>query len=264
MDPRLALVGLIVGLFVGASGVGGSSLVTPMMILVLGVRPIIAVGTDLAYSVPTKLLGAFVHRGQGTVNWPTVRWLVLGGIPGAVVGLLALAELHARVRLVALNAALQHAVGAMLLLVGGIIVVTPLLARLRHQSSRGLAPAEMPEITGVIRARVVMLGAVVGFLVSLTSIGSGSLTLPLLYLLLPHLGLRRLVGTDVVFAAILVPVAALGHLQMGDVNLTLSANLALGALPGVFLGTKLCKYLPDTWLRPAIAGVLVFAGSRLI
>ena len=257
MDPRLALIGLVVGFLVGLSGVGGSSLMTPLMILVLGVKPLIAVGTDLAYSVPTKLLGAYVHRGQGTVDRRTVLYLSLGGIPGAVLGLVALSALRTHLGLSRLNELLKHGVGLLLLLVAAAILLTPLLRR-QHGPSPGLS------WTAALKVRAVALGAVVGVLVSLTSIGSGSITVPALYLLLPRLGLRRLVGSDVAFAALLIPVAALGHLQMGSVNLALAANLVLGSLPGVFIGSKLCARLPDSWLRPALAGVLFFAGSRLM
>jgi uncharacterized protein len=257
VDPRLALIGLVVGFVVGLSGVGGSSLMTPLMILVLGVKPLIAVGTDLAYSVPTKLLGAYVHRGQGTVDRRTVLYLSLGGIPGAVLGLVALSTLRTHLGLSRLNELLKHGVGLLLLLVAATILLTPLLRR-RHGQPPALS------WTPALTVCVVALGAVVGVLVSLTSIGSGSITLPALYLLLPRLGLRRLVGSDVAFAALLIPVAALGHLQMGSVNVALAANLVLGSLPGVFIGSKLCARLPDSWLRPALAGVLVFAGSRLM
>ena len=257
MDPRLALIGLVVGFLVGLSGVGGSSLMTPLMILVLGVKPLIAVGTDLAYSVPTKLLGAYVHRSQGTVDRRTVLYLSLGGIPAAVLGLVALSALRTHLGLSRLNELLRHGVGLLLLLVAAAILLTPLMRR-RRALPPGLS------WTPALKVRTAALGAVVGVLVSLTSIGSGSITVPALYLLLPPLGLRRLVGSDVAFAALLIPVAALGHLQMGSVNVALAANLVLGSLPGVFIGSKLCARLPDSWLRPALAGVLFFAGSRLM
>ena len=257
MDPRLALIGLVVGFLVGLSGVGGSSLMTPLLILVLGVKPLIAVGTDLAYSVPTKLLGAYVHRGQGTVDRRTVLYLSLGGIPAAVLGLVALSALRTHLGLSRLNELLRHGVGLLLLLVAAAILLTPLLRR-RRALPPGLS------WTPALKVRTAALGAVVGVLVSLTSIGSGSITVPALYLLLPRLGLRRLVGSDVAFAALLIPVAALGHVQMGSVNVALAANLVLGSLPGVFIGSKLCARLPDSWLRPALAGMLFFAGSRLM
>jgi uncharacterized membrane protein YfcA len=111
---------------------------------------------------------------------------------------------------------------------------------------------------------VIALGAIVGFCVSLTSIGSGALAVPLLYLLLPSLGLRQIVGSNIAFAAVLVPISTLGHLGLGDADFAVSANLLLGSLPGVFVGSKLCGRLPDLWLRPAMAGILVWAGVVLI
>jgi uncharacterized membrane protein YfcA len=158
-----------------------------------------------------------------------------------------------------LNMALKHGVGLLLLLVAVAILLTPLRSRRRHQP-----PDTGLSWTWATKGRAIVVGALVGFLVSLTSIGSGSITVPALYILLPRLGLRRLVGSDVAFAALVIPVATVGHLQMGDVNLLLSLNLLLGSLPGVFIGSKLCARLPDIWLRPALAGALLFAGSRLV
>ncbi len=266
MDPRVALIGLVVGLLVGVSGVGGSSLVTPLMILVMGIPPLVAIGTDLAYSVPTKLVGALVHRQQGTIDRRLVTYLCLGGLPAALLGLLTLFTLRAYVPLATLNMALQRAVGALLFLVAVLVVLLPLLTRLltHKRARRSVAPDGAVSNDSATTARIVALGAVVGFCVSLTSIGSGSITLPMLFLLLPAFNLRRLVGADVAFAALLVPVAALGHWQMGSVNVALAGNLLLGSLPGVVLGSKLCRYLPDLWLRPAIAGVLLFAATRLL
>lgn len=260
MDPRIALIGLVVGVFVGISGVGGSSLVTPLLILVMRVNPLIAVGTDLAYSVPTKLVGAIMHWRQGTINRRLLAYLGLGGLPAACLGLVALYALRSQIPLATLNTVLQRAVGTALLVVAVLVVLLPLLSLRRKRSTphvtlpTGFWPA----------ARIVALGALVGFCVSLTSIGSGSITLPLLYLMLPAFSLRQLVGADVAFAAMVVPIAALGHAQMGSINFSLAANLALGAVPGVILGSKLCRYLPDLLLRPAIAGMLIFAATRLI
>jgi uncharacterized membrane protein YfcA len=275
----VALIGLVVGVLVGISGVGGSSLVTPLMILVMRVPPLVAVGTDLAYSVPTKLVGAFIHRQQGTIDRRLIGYLCLGGLPAAGLGLLVLFTLRAHVPLATINAALQRAVGVLLFLVAVLVILLPLLkrkrGRLAEQQSAGRQSAEpigeqpaapaaaLPRDRATI-VRIIGLGAVVGFCVSLTSIGSGSLTLPMLFLLLPAFNLRQLVGADVTFAALLVPVAALGHAQMGGVDFALTGNLLLGSLPGVVLGSKLCRYLPDLWLRPAIAGVLLFAGTRLL
>lgn len=260
IDPRIALVGLVVGLLVGLSGVGGGSLVTPLLVLALGVKPAVAVGTDLLYSVPTRLLGAVVHHRQGTVNWRLVGYLSAGGVVASLAGLATLDLLQAHVGVAALNGAIKHILGIMLIVVSAAIVLKPLL---RRWASASATDDKIDWTRGEV-ARVVALGAVVGFLVSLTSVGSGSLTVPLLYMLMPHLGLKRLVGSDVAFAAIITPVATLGHLQMGHVNFDLAASLIVGSLPGVFIGSKLCSRVPDTWLRPALAGALVFAGAKLL
>jgi uncharacterized membrane protein YfcA len=188
-----------------------------------------------------------------------VLYLCLGGLPAAVLGLRALALLRAYLGLDRLNVALKHGVGLLLLLVAVAILLTPLRSRRHHQ-----LPDTGISWTWATKGRAIVVGALVGFLVSLTSIGSGSITVPALYILLPRLGLRRLVGSDVAFAAQLIPVATVGHLQMGDVNLLLSRHLLLGSLPGVFIGSKLCARLPNIWLRPALAGALLFAGSRLV
>lgn len=257
---ELVLAGLIIGVFVGVSGVGGGSIMTPVLMLLAGMNPLAAVGTDLLYSVPTKLLGATVHHRQGTVNWRLVRYLVLGGVPAAVVGLVTLSALQQHLGLDAVNNALKRGLGYTLMLVSVAIVLKPLLLRWSRRSEQDDA---IVWTRGEV-ARVITLGAVVGFMVSLTSIGSGSLTVPMLYFLVPRLGIRRLVGSDVAFAAILIPVAAAGHLQMGHVNLGLAASLLAGSLPGVVVGSRLCARVPDIWFRPALAGALLFAGSRLI
>ena len=268
MDARLALIGLVVGVLVGISGVGGSSLMTPLLILVLRVNPLVAVGTDLAYSVPTKLLGALIHGRQGTVDRRLVAALCLGGLPGALLGLGLLVGLRAWLGLAALNAGIKHGVGALLLLTAAAVVLTPLLAR-RHKRPHPRPTSPTGVDAGDVwtpgtRRRAVALGGAVGVLVSLTSIGSGAVAVPALVLLLPRLGLRRVVGSDVAFAAALLPLAAAGHAGLGSVNWGLSANLLAGSLPGVFVGSKLCAGLPDRWLRPVVAGTMLWAGASLV
>lgn len=261
MDARLILIGLLVGLLVGATGVGGSALMTPLLILALRINPLVAVGTDLAYSVPTRLLGAYVHGRQGNVDVRTVRALCLGGVPAAVAGLVTVVALRSWVGVTRLSAFTKHGVGVLLFVSATAMILAPLLTRLRKE---GRARRKARRWTPGVQARVVALGAFVGFVVALTSIGAGSLTVPALYLMIPWMGLRRLVGVDVTFAAVLVPTAAIGHLGLGDVNLPISANLLVGSLPGVYVGSKLCASLPEVWLRPAIAGVMVWAGISLV
>lgn len=255
----VALAGLIVGTLTGLTGVGGGSLVTPLLVLLLHISPTIAVGTDLLYSVPTKLLGATVHHRQGTVNWRLVRYLVTGGVPGAIAGLILLAYLQTHLSVTAVNAAIKHGLGITLVCVAAAIIVKPLLSHLMKST-----PGATVDWTGAAVARVVTLGVVVGFIVSLTSIGSGALTMPMLFFLVPQLGLRRLVGSDVAFSAILIPVAAIGFLHMGNVNLALAGSLLIGSLPGIVIGSKLVMRIPDTWVRPALAVCVGIAGLKLI
>ena len=260
MDPRLWGIGLLVGLLIGVSGVGGSSLMTPLLILTLRMNPLVAVGTDLAYSVPTKLLGAVVHWRQGTIDRRLVWTLCLGGVPAAVVGIGLLIGLSKTIGLSTVSGLTKHGVGVLLFVAAAAIIATPILSRL-GKKSRATTSMAWTEQT---RRRIIVLGAVVGFIVSLTSIGSGALTVPLLYLLLPGFGLSRLVGSDVAFAAVLIPTAAIGHAGLGSVDFAVSANLLVGSLPGVFIGSKLCKQLPGTWLRPAVAIIMVWAGVILV
>lgn len=262
MDPRLALFGLVGGILIGISGVGGGSLMTPLLILVVGVKPLVAIGTDLAYSVPTKLLGAYVHRGQGTVDRRVVLFLGLGGVPGTIAGLVLLRLARMHLGAAQLDEVLRRGIGLLLFLVAMAVLLTPLLARRPGAAASRSAAGDawLPQTAATCAG----LGALAGFLVGLTSIGAGSITVPALYLLLPRLGLRRLVGSNVTFAAIIVPVAALVHLRMGNVNPALTANLLVGSLPGVWIGSKLCARLPDSVLRPAIAGALVLAGVRMV
>lgn len=262
MDARLTLIGLSVGVLVGFLGIGGSAFTTPLLILFLGVKPLVAVGTDLLYSAPTKLFGAIVHGSQGTVSKRVVLYLSSGGIPGAIAGILALGFVQAHISASTLNALIQHGVGIVLLVAAAIMLLAPLYGRWQARSG---APAKASETEPRLpRGRLIALGALVGVVVSLSSIGSGSLTLPMLGLLAPQLGIHLRVGSDVAFAALLVPVAAAGHLAMGNVNVLMSANLLIGSIPGVYVGSRLCKYLPDVWMRPTVASVLLLAASRLL
>jgi len=257
VNVTVAFVGLVVGIFIGVSGVGGSSLMTPLLILVLRIHPVIAIGTDLLYSVPTKLLGTFVHAREGTIDRKLVQVLAAGGLPAVCIGLAIAAFARHRFSLEVLDVFARHAVGAVLL-ISSIVLLAGLFLGSRQPRDAQLV------WTRATSLKVAALGAVVGIAVSLTSIGSGAITLPVLFAFLPRYSLRRLVGSDVAFAAVLIPLAALGHFAMGNADLALVANLLVGSLPGVVIGSKLCSALPERVLRPAVAGVLIFAGMRLL
>ncbi len=259
VNLELILIGLVVGVLVGLTGVGGGSIMTPMLVQVLKVNPLVAVGTDLLYSVPTRLYGAFLHRQQGTVNGEIVKALLWGGLPASVVSLAMLFWLRHHIDVALVELWTRRAIGITLFLAAGMILAQPLLKK--HQLDETKEPFAWKPGR---RARVIALGAVVGLIVTLTSIGSGAVTLPLLTLALPLVGLPELIGSDIAFAAFLIPAAALGRWTMGDVNVGLALNLLIGSLPGVYIGSKLCTRVHARWLRPAVAVTLIYVGSRLI
>ncbi|MBX6772015.1 MAG: sulfite exporter TauE/SafE family protein [Chloroflexi bacterium] len=244
MDPVVTVVGLAVGTLVGMSGMGGAALMAPLLIL-LGFRPITVVGTDLAYSVITKLVGSAYHLRHGQVDGPTVIALARGSVPGALGGIVIL-KLIGPGRV---DALVSRALGAALVLVG-----LSMLFRAAFPSAR--------------TARVgpwglSALGTGIGVLVSLTSVGSGSLVAAVLAMT-TSLSARAIVGTDLVHGFVLVLVAALGHWQVGTIDFALSANLLTGAVPGVLIGSRLSSRMPERALRPTLAVVLLATGLRML
>ncbi len=252
MDPLLPLTGFLVGLLIGLTGMGGGALMTPFLILVLGTRPTIAVGTDLVYSSVTKIFGALIHWRQHTVDMALVRRLALGSVPGGLSAVLLLRLLPDSRNS---DALVKSMLGVVLILVAVIVVVrtlellpTPFPERWRHKlEGRG----------------TIIAGAIVGTLVGFTSVGSGSLLVPFLVFVYP-LSSAVIVGTDVMHAAILVTVTALGHAQAGSVNWTLAMYLLIGSIPGVAIGSRLAPRVPARALRLGIATVLFMTGVSLV
>jgi uncharacterized protein len=252
MDLRLTAAGLLVGTVAGMSGIGGGSLLAPILILLFGVKASVAVGTDLIFSVPMKALAALTHVRQKTVDLRIVKLLAVGGIPGALAGLTIFGYVHSHLPAAELDHLLRHAIGIVILCAAGAVLLVHIVSG-RRTAPRAAAPAV-----------TVAIGAVVGVLVAMTSIGSGSITLPLLLLALPAIPLRALIGSEIVFAALMVPVAAAGHVAFADVNWTMALSLTVGALPGAYLGAKLCLRLGESALQPVVIGVLAFAGFKLL
>lgn len=257
MSWELVLIGLVVGFIVGLTGVGGASIMTPLLVLALKVNPLVAVGSDLLYSVPTKLYGAYLHNRQGTVNWKITGTLLLGGVPAAAFGVGLLYWLRAHYDIKLITAWTKHGIGVALFIAAAVMLIRPFLKDVKIVEKHDFV------WSGMQRAYVIAIGAVVGLIVTITSIGSGSVTLPLLALTLPSVGLAELIGSDIAYAAFLIPTAAAGRWTMGDVNLGLVVNLLIGSLPGIYLGSKLCGRMQTKWLRPAVALTLVFVGTRL-
>jgi uncharacterized protein len=258
MNWEMSAAGMLVGVMVGATGVGGGSLMTPLLVLLFGVSPHTAIGTDLIYASLTKMFGVSVHSFQRRVDWQVFRRLALGSIPAAVATLAVLRMsgsqgLKEGTTLVVL--------GAVLLLTAIAMMVMPALLRRVGQKSAALPDGFAP-IQPVL---TVAAGAVLGLLVTLTSIGAGSLAVVVLLLLYPlRLTPARLVATDLAHAIPLALVAGAGHIVLGNVDFQLLGQLLLGSIPGVWLGAHFGGKLPDRVLRVAIALVLGAVGLKLV
>jgi uncharacterized protein len=249
MDPWLILFGFGVGILVGTTGMGGGSLMTPLLILLFGIKPVVAVGTDLAYAAITKTAGGFLHFRKGTVQTSLAWWLALGSCPGAVLGVILLERLGLD--------------DILLPLIAGALLLTGALVLFRALMSNGADERDSVILDTRHKVAAVILGATVGFVLGLTSAGSGTL-IAIGLILGFRLAPRRVVGTDVFHAAILLWVAAIAHLFSGNVDLLLTATILIGSLPGVWLGTHLATRLPERGLRPALGVVLLSAGLALL
>ena len=247
MDPVVVLFGLGVGVLIGLTGIGGGSLMTPLLILVVGVNPIVAIGTDLAYGAVTKTVGGWRHLRKGTVDLGVSKWLAFGSVPGALTGVALLERLNLDVTAVLALVAVALLVVSVVVLVRAVVAISP---RERLQ---------VP-LDGRAKATAVAVGAVLGLVLGLTSVGSGALIGPALILLF-RLTPVRVVGTDVFHAAILLWAAGLAHWIGGNVDFALMCMILLGSLPGVWLGTALVSRVPAGVLRPLLGCVLL--GSAL-
>ncbi len=256
VDGLIALSGFAVGIVVGLTGMGGGALMTPILVLLFGVSPTAAVASDLAASVVMKPFGALVHMRRRTVNAPLVRWLTLGSVPSAFGG-------SALVNHLGRSPALEHGLkcmlgGALLLASSAIVAKTVMSAR------RGTPPGASLMAIPVKPLPTIAIGAVGGFVVGMTSVGSGSLIVVMLMLLYPGLAGSQLVGTDLAQAIPLVGAAALGHLVFGKVMFALTGSLLVGSIPGVFLGAQLSARAPDHLIKPALVVVLVASALKLL
>lgn len=256
IDPMIVVFGLGVGVLVGMTGIGGGSLMTPFLILVFGVKPLTAIGTDLAYGAVTKTLGGWRHWRKRTVDVPVASWMALGSVPAAVLGVIALKALEHGDK-TSFDDTVLIAVGATLLLCG-----LAMLARRLLNSSIDSERAHA-ELTPAKRAAAVTFGLAIGFLLGVTSAGSGSLITVALILVF-RLNPRRVVGTDVFHAAILLWAAALAHLVAGDINYALAGTILIGSLPGVVIGSALATRVPVGALRTSLGLVLLGAGLALV
>ena len=264
MHLEFVLTGLLVGTLIGLTGMGGGSLMTPILVLVLGVKPTLAVGTDLSYAAITKAVGAIQHFRQGQVRIAPGLWLALGSIPASILGVRLIDALR-HMKGVNVDRFVGHALAIMLFIVAFLLFIQPWVRKRLWPSDRPLIFQE--RLLKMRRHRNLILvgvGLVVGIVVGLTSVGGGSLVMFAMLLLYPKWPMSQRVGTDVFQGFLLSAAAAGAHWQLGTVNVPLMLQLLIGSVPGVLLGTRLTKQVPERVLRPIVAGALAFSAWRLL
>ncbi len=275
MDYRISLVGLLIGFLVGLTGMGGGSLLAPIMILFFRIPPVWAVGTDIAYSTVTKALGSVIHIRQKNVNFKVALWLACGSVPATLlsVGLVQYIRKHYGA---VVNGVILHALGFTLVLVAVMLVLKPFILRYFNQRrmEKQKQEALIGEMSSTERSKnwekryrpivTAMVGAVVGFLVGLTSVGSGTLIIVSIAFLFPRLTSKELVGTDIFQAFMLLASGAIAYIVAGTINWPIVGMLLIGSLPGVYLGSKSSKFIPERYMRPVLATVLAISGLKLI
>lgn len=248
--------GFAVGLLVGMTGVGGGSLMTPLLTLLFGVPPSVAVGTDLAFAAITKTAGTFTHRLRGTVRWDIVKRLCMGALPAAVLTTLALKQFGT------LDASAGQLIrysiaGSVMLTVVALLFKSKMLAWLNAHPERQLQGRALNVAT-------IVSGLVLGTLVTISSIGAGAIGATLLVMLYPRLSAAEVAGTDIAYAVPLTAIAAFGHWWLGSINWELLAMLLIGSVPGITLGSWIARSVPEKFLRALLAMTLTGVAAKLI
>ncbi len=256
INPLYSVSGFVVGVLVGLTGVGGGSLMTPLLVLLFGIHPTTAVGTDLLFACITKTGGTFVHGLSNTVDWKITRRLALGSVPATVLTLLVLAYFN--------RGHQEGAAGLITTVLGFALILTAvaLVARKRILDFFATRVGAFEE--GHSRILTVVLGALLGVLVSLSSVGAGAIGVTVLLILYPRLPVARIVGSDIAHAVPLTLIAGIGHWWLGSVDWPLLGSLLVGSLPGIVIGSYVAARVPDRMLRPILASTLAVVGGRLV
>jgi len=256
VDPYIVLGSAVVGFLVGMTGAGGGALMTPMLILIFGVKPATAISSDLVAAVVMRPVGALVHLHKGTVNLRLVGWMVLGSVPMAFLGVYLL---HLMGQSKAAQNNIEIALGAALLVGAAAMVLRFYLDRRKgHRREAVVHDIEVRPFFTVV------IGMIGGLIVGMTSVGSGSLMIVLLLFAYPLLGANQLVGTDLTQAVPLTTAAALGALAFGHVELAVTASLVIGSVPAVFIGSLISSRAPDRYVRPVITFVIFASGLKYV
>jgi len=254
-DPRFMLSGFFVGLLVGQTGMGGGSLMTPILVLFFGVHPATAVGTDLLYASATKTAGTLVHGLNRTVDWRIVARLASGSVPATLITLAAISRFD-------ITGPTSGRIISMLL--GVMLLLTALSLIFRRPFLRVVGPV-LERVPAREAARLtIVTGVILGVLVTISSVGAGALGVTALLMLYPRVPMAVIVGSDIAHAVPLTLVAGVGHWWLGSVDWPLLTSLLGGSIPGIVLGSYLSAHVPDAVLRPILAATLIVVGGRLV
>lgn len=256
MDISYIFTGFGVGLLVGLTGVGGGALMTPLLILVYHVQPLLAIGTDLLFAAITKSVGTIAHGSQSTIEWRVVFLLASGSIPATIVSLVILSHLQEDIE--QLNSLLGTILGFALVLTAVSIFFRNHLLRFIEGFS---SPTRKRNLQPIL---TIAGGALLGSMVTFSSIGAGALGVMIISLIYPRLTLSRVVGSDIAHAVPLTAIAGMGHMSLGNTDFTLLALLLCGSIPGVIAGSLLGKNIPEYFLRFTLAGILLLTGIKLV
>ena len=254
MDIGFIFSGFIVGLLVGLTGVGGGSLMTPILVLFFHIKPALAVGTDLLYASVTKSVGIFAHGKLGNIDWKIVRRLMAGSVPASILTTLYLRQID-----IASTGAvdiIKFYLGIALLLTSIAVIFRPFLI---ERSKVTLLNSD-----NAVAIATILLGLILGGLVTLTSVGAGALGVTALLLIYPRIGITKIVGTDIAHAVPLTLVAGLGHVSLGTVDYSLLGVLLIGSIPGIYIGSHLSSKVSEQSVRYVLALILIYVGQKLI
>lgn len=254
MDLGYIIAGFVVGWLVGLTGVGGGSLMTPILMLLFSIKPAVAVGTDLLYASVTKTAGILAHGKLGNIDWKIVTRLSIGSIPASLATIVLLKNI---------NIDSTDAISTIKFWLGVALIITSVAVLLRNKlisllSGNSVVPEKFVDIA------TVLLGIVLGSLVTMTSVGAGALGVTALIALYPRKKITTIVGTDIAHAVPLTLVAGLGHASLGTINYGLLGILLIGSIPGIYIGSHMSSKVAEHWIRIALAAILIYVGIKLV
>ena len=258
MDIAFTFAGFVVGFIIGLTGVGGGSLMTPILVLVFSIKPVVAVGTDLLYAAITKGGGVFAHQKQGNIDWKVVRLLSTGSIPATLAAVFILKQM----------ASMGINYDGLITSVLSIALILTSLVILFKSQLQSLGRTEPFQVIRVIHRKLcvpmtILSGALIGILVTFSSVGAGALGAAILFFLYPRFNTIKIVGTDLAHAVPITAIAGLGHWHLGSVDFQLLLSLIIGSLPGIYLGSHTGVLLPEKYMRPLLASMLLLIGGRM-